>query len=29
MMLAPRIPLNFFGMSFGLAGLAETWLTAA
>ncbi|MFB7310381.1 TDT family transporter [Streptomyces sp. NPDC056192] len=29
MMLAPRIPLNFFGMSFGLAGLAETWSTAA
>lgn len=26
-MNAPRIPLNFFGMPFGLAGLAGTWLT--
>ncbi|MGW0832085.1 SLAC1 family transporter [Streptomyces prunicolor] len=28
-MAARRIPLNFFGMSFGLAGLAVTWVTAA
>ncbi|MHA6758192.1 SLAC1 family transporter [Streptacidiphilus sp. PAMC 29251] len=28
-MAARRIPLNFFGMSFGLAGLAGTWVTAA
>src|SRR3954454_17389418 len=28
MMVAPRIPLNFFGMPFGLAGLAELWVTA-
>ncbi|MFF1518769.1 TDT family transporter [Streptomyces sp. NPDC058305] len=27
MMVAPRIPLNFFGMPFGLAGLAELWVT--
>ncbi|MFF0290771.1 hypothetical protein [Streptomyces sp. NPDC005262] len=25
----PRIPLAFFGISLGLAGLAGTWLTAA
>jgi tellurite resistance protein len=28
-MTAPRVPLNFFGMPFGLAGLAVTWLTMA
>lgn len=28
-MAAQRIPLNFFAMSFGLAGLAGTWLAAA
>lgn len=28
-MSAPGIPLNFFGMPFGLAGLAGVWLTAA
>jgi tellurite resistance protein len=28
-MSAPRIPLNFFGMAFGTAGLAGTWATAA
>ena len=27
-MAVRRIPLNFFGMSFGLAGLAGTWVTA-
>jgi tellurite resistance protein len=26
---AQRIPLNFFAMSFGLAGLAGSWVTAA
>ena len=26
-MTAPRIPLNFFGIPFGLAGLAGSWLT--
>jgi tellurite resistance protein len=26
---APKIPLNFFGMPFGLAGLGEAWATAA
>ena len=25
----PRIPLNFFGIPFGIAGLAGTWLTFA
>jgi tellurite resistance protein len=29
MMTALRIPLNFFGMPFGLAGLAGSWLTMA
>lgn len=28
-MSAPRIPLNFFGIPFGLVGLAGTWLTLA
>jgi tellurite resistance protein len=28
-MTAPRIPLNFFGIPFGLAGLAGGWLTLA
>ncbi len=28
-MAAPRIPLNFFGMPFGLAGLGGTWLAVA
>ncbi|MFJ3272693.1 MULTISPECIES: TDT family transporter [unclassified Streptomyces] len=28
-MAVPRIPLAFFGISLGLAGLAGTWLTAA
>lgn len=28
-LVARKIPLNFFGMSFGLAGLAEAWATAA
>ena len=28
-MTAPRIPLNFFGIPFGLAGLGGTWLTIA
>ncbi|GAA5199820.1 hypothetical protein GCM10023322_76290 [Rugosimonospora acidiphila] len=28
-MSAPRIPLNFFGMPFGIAGLAGVWLTAS
>ncbi|QFZ72137.1 TDT family transporter [Streptomyces fagopyri] len=28
-MAVPRIPLPFFGISLGLAGLAGTWLTAA
>jgi tellurite resistance protein len=28
-MNAPRIPLNFFGIPFGLAGLAGSWLTLA
>ena len=26
---APRIPVNFFGMPFGLAGLGEFWVTLA
>jgi tellurite resistance protein len=26
---APKIPLNFFGMPFGLAGLGEAWTTSA
>jgi tellurite resistance protein len=26
---APRVPLNFFGMPFGLAGLGVTWQTMA
>ncbi|MEU3183877.1 hypothetical protein ABZ707_06630 [Streptomyces sp. NPDC006923] len=26
-MAAQRIPLNFFGMSFGLTGLAGCWVT--
>jgi tellurite resistance protein len=29
MMIAPRIPLNFFSMPFGLAGLAGSWVTMA
>jgi tellurite resistance protein len=28
-MTAPRVPLNFFGMPFGLAGLGVTWVTMA
>jgi len=28
-MSATRIPLNFFGMPFGLAGLGGGWLTMA
>jgi tellurite resistance protein len=28
-MTATRVPLNFFGIPLGLAGLAETWLTMA
>jgi tellurite resistance protein len=28
-MSSPKIPLNFFGMPFGLAGLGETWSIAA
>jgi hypothetical protein len=28
-MNAARVPLNFFGMPFGLAGLGVTWLTMA
>ena len=28
-MTAPRIPLNFFGIGFGLAGLGEAWTTLA
>lgn len=28
-MATQRIPLNFFGMSFGLAGLADCWVTAS
>ncbi|MEP9362506.1 hypothetical protein ABLE68_06030 [Nocardioides sp. CN2-186] len=28
-MAAPRIPLNFFGIPFGLAGLAGSWLVLA
>ncbi|MBC3842124.1 TDT family transporter [Streptacidiphilus sp. 4-A2] len=28
-MSAPRVPLNFFGMPFGFAGLAGAWLEAA
>jgi tellurite resistance protein len=27
--IAPKIPLNFFGMPFGLAGLGEAWTTSA
>jgi tellurite resistance protein len=29
MMIAPRSPLNFFGIPFGLAGLAGSWVTMA
>jgi tellurite resistance protein len=28
-MTAPKVPLNFFGIPFGLAGLGETWTTLA
>ena len=28
-MSAQRVPLNFFAMPFGIAGLAEVWLTAS
>lgn len=28
-MSAQRVPLNFFAMPFGIAGLAEAWLTAS
>jgi tellurite resistance protein len=28
-MTAPKIPLNFFSIPFGLAGLGETWATVA
>ncbi|MGY5036202.1 SLAC1 family transporter [Streptomyces sp. 900116325] len=28
-MAAPRVPLTFFGISLGMAGLAGVWLTAA
>ena len=28
-MTAPKIPLNFFGIPFGLAGLGDVWTAMA